>query len=53
MNKKDIRWQQRFSNYIKALKKLQQAIEFANSELQKKEIEETDNEDTEILDEII
>ncbi len=34
MNTEDIRWHQRFSNYIRALKKLQQATEFVNNELQ-------------------
>ena len=51
-NKKDIRWEQRFSNYNKALKKLSQAIEYVKKELE--EEEDIDHDDAEgVLEEII
>jgi len=50
---KDIRWEQRFSNYNKALKKLSEAIEYIQRELKKNELN-IDNGDTEnVLEEII
>ncbi|WP_430809723.1 MULTISPECIES: nucleotidyltransferase substrate binding protein [unclassified Carboxylicivirga] len=52
-DKKDIRWEQRFSNYNKALKKLSEAINYIKKELQKNELE-IENEDAEgVLEEII
>jgi nucleotidyltransferase substrate binding protein (TIGR01987 family) len=47
MENKDIRWEQRFSNYRKALLKLSQAIEYI-----KENIEEEDIEEAEDIDEI-
>jgi len=51
----DIRWEQRFSNFNKALKKLSEAIEYIKKELSEKEIDiEFDHADTnKILREII
>jgi len=52
-DKKDIRWEQRFSNYNKALKKLSEAIEYIKKELNENE-PDIDNEDAEdVLEEII
>lgn len=52
-DKKDIRWEQRLSNYNKALKKLSEAIEYIQRELKESELN-IDNEDTEnVLEEII
>ena len=52
-NDKDIRWEQRFSNFNKAFKKLSEAIIYIKNNLKEKEID-IDYEDTEeILDEII
>lgn len=42
---KDIRWEQRFSNFVKALNKLSQAIDFVKSQ--------AENVDLSILDEIV
>ena len=47
----DIRWQQRFSNFNKALAKLSDAIAFIKSDLEKQEIDHENTE--EILDEIL
>ncbi len=44
---KDIRWEQRFSNYQKALEKLTEAVEYVKNDFQKQTI------DIEILDEIL
>ncbi len=50
---KEIRWEQRFSNFNKALKKLSQAVEYIKNNLAEQEIE-IDYENAEsILDEII
>jgi nucleotidyltransferase substrate binding protein (TIGR01987 family) len=50
---KDIRWEQRFSNYRKALKKLSEAINYIKKDLGKKENDiENENADK-ILEEII
>jgi nucleotidyltransferase substrate binding protein (TIGR01987 family) len=44
----DIRWEQRFSNYVKALNKLEQAVSYINNSL------DSNNEDLEsVLDEMI
>lgn len=52
-NKKDIRWEQRFSNYNKALNKLSEAIHYIQKELNNNE-EDVDNKDSKnILEEII
>jgi len=50
---KDIRWEQRFSNYRKALKKLSEAIDYVKKDLETKNviIENTFSED--VLEEII
>ena len=44
----DIRWEQRFSNFNKALLKLSQAVEYIHENL-----EEDDSESSEVLDEIV
>lgn len=50
----DIRWHQRFSNYLKALLKLEQAIEYLNNVLNDDELNRKNSEDSEyVLDEII
>lgn len=49
---KDIRWEQRFSNYRKALKKLSDAILYINDEIVENEID-TEDEIVGVLDEII
>jgi len=46
MNAKDIRWEQRFNNYAKALRKLCQAVEYLENEI-------TDKPEEEIPDEIL
>lgn len=52
-DKKDIRWEQRFSNYNKALKKLSEAIEYVKKKLKENELD-IDNGDAEgVLEEII
>lgn len=44
----DIRWEQRFSNYLKALNKLEQAVSYINNSI------DSENEDLEsVLDEMI
>lgn len=49
----DIRWQQRFSNYIKALDKLEKAIDYINHNLIDND-EKTDHKNyAEVLDEMI
>lgn len=53
MSDKDIRWQQRFSNFIKALRKLTQAIEFAEAELKNKKIDISSEDANEVLGEIV
>ena len=45
----DIRWQQRFSNYVKALHKLSQAIEYIKSESESIDEDDLDS----VLDEMI
>lgn len=49
---KDIRWEQRFSNYIKALDKLTQAVEYIKKNVSDKDPIE-DEEWGDVLDEII
>jgi len=53
MDKEDIRWEQRFSNYNKALKKLTEAVEYVRKDLANKEIELEDDTSKDILDDII
>ena len=50
---KDIRWEQRFSNYRKALKKLSEAINYLKKDLEEKEIDIEYKNTDKILDEII
>ncbi len=50
MGDTDIRWEQRFSNYSKALKKLTEAIEYTKTTFFKKQETENANE---VLDEIL
>lgn len=53
MTSKDVRWEQRFSNFNKALKKLSDAIAFIKKDLNEREID-IDIENSEgILDEIL
>ncbi len=50
---KDIRWEQRFSNYTKALLKLTEAIEYVKKEMKDKDLN-IDHENTDgVLEEII
>jgi len=53
MSTKDIRWQQRFNNFNKALKKLTEAVEYIQNELSESEINIEDENAKEVLDEII
>jgi len=50
---KDIRWEQRFSNYNKALKKLTEAIEYIKKDLDENKIDIENNDAEEVLEEII
>lgn len=50
---KDIRWEQRFSNFQKALNKLSEAIEFINKDLDENKADVNKENAEEILDEII
>lgn len=50
---KDIRWEQRFSNYRKALRKLTEAIEYIKKDLDEKQIDNEYKNVNEILGEII
>ena len=50
---KDIRWEQRFSNFNKALKKLSEAIDYINKYLEQKEIGIEHEAQEEVLDEIL
>ncbi len=52
-NRHDIRWEQRFSNYNKALKKLSEAIEYIQKDLKEKEVDIENEEAGEVLEEII
>ena len=49
----DIRWEQRFSNFNKALQKLSRAVDFINAENADTRKSETETKDRHILDEII
>lgn len=48
----DIRWEQRFSNFVKALEKLKQAVAYINRNLPDDEADDDDL-DEEVLDEMI
>ena len=48
---KDIRWEQRFSNYVKALDKLTQAVDYIMKNVTEEDHDE--DEDWDVLDEII
>lgn len=51
---RDIRWEQRFSNFRKALKKLSEAVLYIKNEIDEKEVEIQSDEDIkEVLGEII
>lgn len=51
---RDIRWEQRFSNFRKALKKLSEAVLYIRNEIDEKEVEIQSDEDIkEVLGEII
>lgn len=50
-DKKDIRWEQSFSNYRKALNKLSEAIEYVRKEYKELDSENSDTDD--VLEEII
>lgn len=53
MSTEDIRWQQRFNNFTKALNKLTEAVEYIETELADQDVD-PGNEDIEgVLDEII
>lgn len=52
-SKKDIRWEQRFSNFNKALKKLSVAIDYIKKDLEQKEIDIEHEPQEEVLDEIL
>lgn len=50
---KDIRWEQRFSNFKKALKKLSEAVEFVREDLEENSIVLKSKEADDLLDEIV
>lgn len=52
-DKKDLRWEQRFSNYNKALKKLSEAIDYIKQELKKNDLKIENEEAEDVLKEII
>jgi len=49
----DIRWEQRFSNFVKALNKLTQAVEYIKQNLLKEDESVDDNDLGSVLDEIV
>ncbi|ADR21251.1 nucleotidyltransferase [Marivirga tractuosa] len=49
----DIRWEKRFSNYVKALKKLTQAIQYIKQNVLDKEESLDENDLNDVLDEMI
>ncbi len=53
MNNEDIRWEQRFANFNKALKKLTQAVELVKKDSVKNQIDPDDFSTGEILEEVI
>ena len=50
---KDIRWEQRFSNFMKALNKLSEAIKYIKKDLLEKEIDTKYEDSEQVLEEII
>lgn len=50
---KDMRWEQRFSNFNKALKKLTEAVDYIKTDLAKHEIDLYSKNAEDILDEIL
>jgi nucleotidyltransferase substrate binding protein (TIGR01987 family) len=52
-DKTDIRWQQRFSNFNKALNKLSEAIDYIQKDLEEKEIDIDSNNAEDVLEEIV
>lgn len=50
---KDIRWEQRFSNYNKALNKLSEAIDYIKKDLGQKDVNIKNEDSKEVLEEII
>jgi nucleotidyltransferase substrate binding protein (TIGR01987 family) len=52
-NKNDIRWEQRFSNFNKALLKLSEAVDYIKTHLEKNEINLEIDSNEEVLEEII
>ena len=53
MKNKDIRWEQRFSNYRKALKKLTEAIDYVKNNLKDHEIDIENGNADEVLEDIV
>ena len=53
MKNKDIRWEQRFSNFIKALRKLSEAVEFIKNEMKVNKLNINDEVADNILDDIL
>lgn len=53
MSAEDIRWQQRFNNYSKALQKLTEAVEYIKTKLADQDIDLEEGESEDVLDEII
>ncbi len=53
MDEQDIRWQQRFNNYSKALLKLTEAVDYVQTKLSEQDIDIEDEESEDVLDEII
>lgn len=49
----DIRWQQRFSNFVKAMHKLTQAVEYIRQNFTNKDEPAIDSELADVLDEIV
>jgi len=49
----DIRWEQRFSNFLKALDKLQQSVDYINNSYPENEDHDTSGKDQIVLDEMI
>ncbi len=50
---KDIRWEQRFANYNRALQKLSDAVAFIEEQLEEEELEIHEEDASEVLNEII
>jgi nucleotidyltransferase substrate binding protein (TIGR01987 family) len=56
LNMEDIRWEQRFSNFVKAMHKLEQSVQYIENEVEEDEIEDNDEADEKyeiVLDEMI